>query len=50
MMYGLGIKAATRLRGLVPSKLGAWTSVRKAPKLAPKTLHELVKDYEKEGK
>ena len=50
LMYGLGTKTATRLRGLVPSKLGAWTSVRKAPKLAPKTLHELVKAHEKEGK
>lgn len=46
MMYGLGTKAATRLRGLLPSKLGPWTSVRKAPKLAPKTLHELVKQHE----
>ena len=52
MLYGFGTKAATRMRGLVPSKLGPWTSVRKAPKLAPKTLHELVKEHakKKEGK
>ncbi len=50
MMYGLGTKIATRFRGLVPNKLGAWTSVRSAPKLAPKTLHELVKSHEKESK
>ena len=32
----------TRLRGLMPAKIGVWTSVRTAPKLAPKTLHERV--------
>lgn len=42
-MYRLGTTVASRLRGLVPNKLGPWTSVRKGPKLAPKTLHELMK-------
>ncbi len=42
-MYRFGTKMAARMRGLMPSKLGPWTSVRKAPKLAPETLHELMK-------
>ena len=42
-IYKLSMWFATRFRGLMPSKLGVWTSVRTAPKLAPKTLHERVK-------
>lgn len=34
---------ATRLRWAMPKKIGVWTHVRTAPKIAPKTLHELVK-------
>jgi L-lactate dehydrogenase complex protein LldF len=34
---------ATRLRKLMPNKIGVWTRVRTAPKLAPKTMHELIK-------
>ncbi len=33
---------ATRLRGLTPSRLGAWTRYRSAPRPAAKTLHELA--------
>lgn len=43
-MYRLGIKAATTFRGLIPGKLGAWTRVRSAPKLAAKSLHQLAKE------
>jgi L-lactate dehydrogenase complex protein LldF len=42
-MYNLGAKTATKVRKLMPGKMGAWTSVRSAPKLAGKTLHEQVK-------
>lgn len=42
-IYNTGSSLATQLRGLIPSKLGAWTQVRSAPKPAPKTLHELLK-------
>ena len=37
---------ATRLRWLTPSKLGAWTRYRTAPKPAARSLHELAR---KEG-
>lgn len=43
-LYRLGMRTATRLRGLIPSKLGPWTRVRKAPRLAAKTLHEQAKE------
>lgn len=43
-LYNFGAKAATRLGGLLPSKMGAWTRVRSAPTLAKKTLHEQLKD------
>ncbi len=42
-VYNTGSTIATRLRGLLPAKLGAWTRVRTAPKLAEKTLHEQMK-------
>lgn len=41
--YQLSMQMLTRLRGLLPKKLGAWTEVRTAPKPAAKTLHERVK-------
>ncbi len=43
LIYNTGSTVATRLRGLVPAKAGAWTSVRTAPALAEKTLHEQLK-------
>ncbi len=43
-LYRLGSRVATRLRGLMPKHIGAWTSMRSAPRLADKTLHELVKN------
>lgn len=43
VFYNAGSKMATRLQGLIPSNLGAWTSVRSKPKLAEKTLHERLK-------
>ncbi|MCP4339087.1 MAG: DUF3390 domain-containing protein, partial [Desulfobulbaceae bacterium] len=43
-LYRLGCRFLTRLRGLVPKRLGVWTRVRKAPAIAPKTLHELARE------
>ncbi len=37
--------AATRLSGLMPSKIGAWTENHSAPKPAKRTLHELARDH-----
>ena len=42
-IYRISMWCATRLRWAIPKKIGVWTSVRSAPKLAPKTLHELIK-------
>ena len=42
-LYNFGGTVATQLRGLVPNKVGAWTSVRTAPQLADKTLHQQLK-------
>ena len=45
-LYRLSGFAATRLRRLLPSwlpVLSAWTSVRAAPRPAPRTLHELAR-------
>jgi len=42
--YRLFLKAATRLRRLSPTHLGGWTSVRSAPRPAPRSLHELAKE------
>ncbi|MDX1634670.1 MAG: LutB/LldF family L-lactate oxidation iron-sulfur protein [Marinobacter sp.] len=42
-LYRTGTSLATSLRGLQPAKAGAWTRYRTAPKLAPKTLHQLVR-------
>ncbi len=43
-IYRLACKTVTRLRGLVPNRLGPWTKVRKAPTIAPKSLHELTRE------
>lgn len=43
LVYRWGTWCATRLRGLMPKRIGAWTRVRSKPVLAGKTLHELVK-------
>ena len=42
-VYHAGSKFATRLKGMIPSNLGAWTSVRTAPVIATSTLHERLK-------
>jgi len=42
VLYRTSMWFLTRLRGLMPKKLGAWTKVRTAPKPAAKTLHELM--------
>ncbi|WP_404364563.1 LutB/LldF family L-lactate oxidation iron-sulfur protein [Marinobacter sp.] len=42
-VYRMGTAMASRLRALQPSAAGAWTQSRTAPKLAPKTLHQLVR-------
>jgi L-lactate dehydrogenase complex protein LldF len=45
-LYQSSMWLATRLRFLLPAKLGPWTKARVAPKLAPKTLHQRVKERE----
>jgi L-lactate dehydrogenase complex protein LldF len=42
-LYRLGTLAATKLRKLLPNKLGAWTRVRKAPTIARQSLHDLAR-------
>ncbi|MCC5859600.1 MAG: iron-sulfur cluster-binding protein [Ectothiorhodospiraceae bacterium] len=42
-LYRAGIAAATRFRWLQPRRLGAWTRYRTAPRLAPRSLHALMK-------
>lgn len=42
-LYHTGTLAATKLKALMPSNLGAWTQCRTAPKPADKTLHQLLK-------
>ena len=44
VIYRLGMRSITRLRSLLPTKLGAWTTVRNAPRIAGKTLHELARE------
>ncbi|RDV25669.1 iron-sulfur cluster-binding protein [Alteromonas aestuariivivens] len=41
-LYRASMWLATRLHKFMPAKIGPWTSVRSAPHIAPKTLHELV--------
>ncbi len=43
-IYRLGTKLGAAFRKLQPSHLGAWTRYRSAPKLAPKTLHQQLKE------
>ena len=43
LIYNTGASAAASFRKLVPSKMGAWTRVRTAPKIAAKTLHQQLK-------
>jgi L-lactate dehydrogenase complex protein LldF len=40
--YRLGTRIATRLRWLLPRRLGNWTKVRATPRVAKQTLHELA--------
>jgi len=42
-VYHLGAWSATKMRGLIPTNLGAWTQCRTAPKPAANTLHQLIK-------
>ncbi|MCU7930929.1 MAG: iron-sulfur cluster-binding protein [Candidatus Thiodiazotropha sp. (ex Codakia rugifera)] len=41
-LYRTTLYLITRLRKLLPQRIGPWTQVRKAPQIAPKTLHELA--------
>jgi len=43
-IYRLSIRIATGLRRLLPKRLGAWTRVRSAPRLAAKSLHTLARE------
>jgi L-lactate dehydrogenase complex protein LldF len=45
-LYRLATLVATKLRKLLPNRLGAWTRVRKAPVIAHQSLHDLAR---KEG-
>ncbi|OOZ35754.1 LutB/LldF family L-lactate oxidation iron-sulfur protein [Solemya velesiana gill symbiont] len=44
MLYRLAMRTATRLRSLMPRKLGPWTDVRRPPRIAARTLHELARE------
>lgn len=48
-IYNFSMWWLTRMRKLMPRKLGVWTSVRTAPKPAAKTLHERVKSHQSIG-
>jgi L-lactate dehydrogenase complex protein LldF len=43
-VYRTGTKVAALFRGFIPNKMGPWTRVRTAPKIAPKSLHELARE------
>jgi len=45
-LYRASMWFATRGRWLMPSKIGAWTVARSAPKLASTTLHQRIKQRE----
>lgn len=42
-LYRITIWLITRGRGLIPKQLGVWTQARTMPKVAKKSLHELVR-------
>jgi L-lactate dehydrogenase complex protein LldF len=42
--YRFGTGIAAKFRKLQPGSLGGWTQYRTAPKLAPKTLHQRMKE------
>ncbi|AVR88772.1 LutB/LldF family L-lactate oxidation iron-sulfur protein [Thauera aromatica] len=44
-LYKAFTYAGTRFRGLMPPRIGPWTEHRSAPRLAPRTLHELAHDH-----
>jgi len=44
-LYRAAMYAGTRMRGLMPASIGPWTEHRSAPKLAPRTLHELAREH-----
>ena len=44
-LYRMAILAGTRLRGLMPGRIGPWTEHRSAPRLAPRSLHELAREH-----
>ena len=44
VLYRVSMRLVTRFRKLVPSNIGPWTSVRTAPHIAEKTLHELINE------
>ncbi len=44
-LYRIASFAGTRLRALMPGRLGPWTEYREAPQLAPRSLHELAREH-----
>jgi L-lactate dehydrogenase complex protein LldF len=45
-IYRAAGRLATRLRHLLPNRLGPWTRVRKPPRIAARSLHQLAHDQE----
>jgi L-lactate dehydrogenase complex protein LldF len=45
--YRAGTGLAARLHRLQPARMGAWTRTRTAPKLASKTLHQMLKERDR---
>ncbi len=43
-VYRSGTRLAGMMRGIIPSKIGPWTRVRTAPRIAPKSLHQLARE------
>ncbi|MCW8950995.1 MAG: LutB/LldF family L-lactate oxidation iron-sulfur protein, partial [Sedimenticola sp.] len=43
-VYRTGTRMASLFRGLLPKSMGPWTRVRSAPRIAPKSLHELARE------
>ena len=44
-LYRFVAYVGTRARGLTPAKIGPWTEHHAPPKLAPRTLHERVREH-----
>lgn len=43
-LYRGATRLASLLRAAIPNRIGPWTRVRKVPRLAPKSLHQLARE------